>query len=117
MTHEVFLHIDEIVLEGMASPSDFESQLERELQRILGSTEVFGRLADGAASPRFSIGHLDAGELRLGSMSLGASLGQALAAQVLATVSTVQPTSGVLAAASAGRPLGLETGSFGKEKA
>ncbi len=117
MTHEVFLHIDEIVLDGVAVPSNFQDQLERELQRILASSDLAARLAGSGTAPRVSVGQLDAGELRLGSMTLGASLGQALAAQVLTTLPSAQAGSWAGGAASPGPLAGPTTGSSGKEQA
>lgn len=117
MTHEVFLHIDEIVLDGVSVPSNFQDQLERELQRVLASADLAARLAGSGDALRVSVGQLDAGELRLGAMTIGASLGQALAAQVLATLPNAQVGSWAAGAASPALLAGPMTGSSGKEQA
>lgn len=115
MTRQIFLYIDEIVLDGVDVSGDFQGQLERELWTRLSAPELAALLAGSGESRQVSLGSLALGELRPGMSTLGASLGRALLTEVVAALPGPQTSAGTLGIAQPGPPAGLGIGSAGKE--
>ena len=111
MTHQVFLHIDEIVLDGVEGTGDFQAELERALLAQLAAPGLAALMVGGGDFRELSLGQLQLGELRIGMSTLGSALGSALVSRLPAS----PPQVGAMGVALPGLTAGPNRGVAGKE--
>ena len=115
MTHQVFLHIDEIVLDGVDGTGDFQAELERALLAQLAAPDLAALMVGGGDFRELSLGQLQLGELRIGMSTLGSALGSTLGSALVSRLPASPPQVGAMGVALPGLTAGPNRGVAGKE--